>query len=81
PENWDQGYYMLPSIVTNIDQQSELVRSEQFGPIIPILQFSEIDEVVMLANDSEFGLRGSVWTENEDLAIEVADRLEAGAVF
>jgi len=81
PENWDQGYYMLPSIVTNIDQQSELVRSEQFGPIIPILPFSEIDEVVMLANDSEFGLRGSVWTENEELAIELADRLEVGAVF
>ncbi|MEH6991734.1 aldehyde dehydrogenase family protein [Neobacillus drentensis] len=81
PESWDQGYYMLPSIVTGIDQQSEVVRVEQFGPVIPILPFSDVDEAVKLANDSEFGLRASVWTDNEELAIELADRLEAGAVF
>ncbi|PGL70889.1 aldehyde dehydrogenase family protein [Bacillus sp. AFS055030] len=81
PEMWDQGYYILPTIVTGVDQESEIVRAEQFGPVIPILPFSTIDEVIKLANDSEFGLRASVWTENEELAIEMADRLEAGAVF
>ncbi|MFE4894455.1 aldehyde dehydrogenase family protein [Peribacillus butanolivorans] len=81
PETWDQGYYMLPSIITGVDQQSEVVRVEQFGPVIPILPFSDVDEAVRLANDSEFGLRASVWTVNEELAIEMADRLEAGAVF
>ncbi|WP_026566667.1 aldehyde dehydrogenase family protein [Bacillus sp. UNC41MFS5] len=81
PESWDQGYFMLPSIVTGIDQQSEIVRVEQFGPVIPILPFSDVDEAVKLANDSEFGLRASVWTENAELAIELADRLEAGAIF
>ncbi|MGG0175393.1 aldehyde dehydrogenase family protein [Gottfriedia acidiceleris] len=81
PEMWDQGYYILPTIVTGVDQQSEIVRSEQFGPVIPILPFSTIDDAIKLANDSEFGLRASVWTENEELAVEMADRLEAGAVF
>jgi acyl-CoA reductase-like NAD-dependent aldehyde dehydrogenase len=81
PETWNQGYYMLPSIVTGVNQQSEVVRVEQFGPVIPILPFSSLEEVVDYANDSEFGLRASVWTENEELAIEMADRLEAGAVF
>lgn len=81
PETWNQGYYMLPSIVTGVNQQSEVVRVEQFGPVIPILPFSSLEEVVDYANDSEFGLRASVWTENEKLAIEMADRLEAGAVF
>ncbi|ODG93042.1 MULTISPECIES: aldehyde dehydrogenase family protein [Bacillaceae] len=81
PEMWDQGYYILPTIVTGVDQQSEIVRAEQFGPVIPILPFSSIDEAIKLANDSEFGLRASVWTENEELAVEMADRLEAGAVF
>ncbi|MEY8190063.1 aldehyde dehydrogenase [Peribacillus simplex] len=81
PETWDKGYYMCPSIITGVDQQSELVRVEQFGPIIPILPFNGIDEAVKLANDSEFALRASVWTENEDIAVEMADRLEAGAVF
>ncbi len=72
PETWDKGYYMLPSIITGVDQQSELVRVEQFGPIIPILPFNDIDEAVKLANDSEFALRASVWTENEDIAVEMA---------
>ncbi|MDQ7863487.1 aldehyde dehydrogenase family protein [Peribacillus frigoritolerans] len=43
---------------------------EQFGPIIPILPFNDIDEAVKFANDSEFALRASVWTENEDIAVE-----------
>jgi acyl-CoA reductase-like NAD-dependent aldehyde dehydrogenase len=81
PETWDKGYYMLPSIVTGVSQQSEVVQDEQFGPIIPVLPFTTIDEAIKLANDSQFGLRASVWTENEELAIEMADRLEAGAVF
>ncbi|MGG1217568.1 aldehyde dehydrogenase family protein [Priestia endophytica] len=81
PETWDKGYYMLPSIVTGVNQQSEVVQDEQFGPIIPVLPFTTIDEAIKLANDSQFGLRASVWTKNEELAIEMADRLEAGAVF
>lgn len=81
PETWDQGYFMLPSIVTGAKQDSEIVQAEQFGPVIPILPFSNIDEALELANDSPFGLRASVWTENEKAATEAADRLEAGAVF
>lgn len=81
PESWDHGYYIMPTIVTGVEQTSEIVRAEQFGPVIPILPFSDIDEVVKFANDSEFGLRASVWTEDETLAEKLADRLEAGAVF
>jgi acyl-CoA reductase-like NAD-dependent aldehyde dehydrogenase len=81
PESWDQGYFIMPTIITGVDQQSEIVRAEQFGPVIPILPFSDVDEVVRLANDSEFGLRASVWTEDESLVEKLADRLEAGAVF
>ncbi|MBI0576929.1 aldehyde dehydrogenase family protein [Neobacillus cucumis] len=81
PESWEQGYYILPTIITGVDQQSEVVRAEQFGPVIPILPFSDVDEAIRLANDSEFGLRASVWTEDEELAATIADRLEAGAVF
>ncbi|WP_221563061.1 aldehyde dehydrogenase [Alkalihalobacillus sp. TS-13] len=79
--SWDEGYFMLPSIVTNISHDSELVKTEQFGPIIPVLPFTDLDEAVEMANDTEFGLRASVWTANEDTAIAIADRLEAGAVF
>ncbi len=81
PESWEQGYFIMPTIITGVEQTSEIVRAEQFGPVIPILPFSNIDEVVKLANDSEFGLRASVWTEDEALGVKLADRLEAGAVF
>lgn len=72
---------MLPSIVTGVQQDSEIVQAEQFGPVIPILSFSTIDEAVEMANDSQFGLRASIWTLDEEKAVEMADRLEAGAVF
>ncbi|WP_285766827.1 aldehyde dehydrogenase family protein [Peribacillus sp. SI8-4] len=81
PETWDAGYYMLPALVTGVHHQSEVVRVEQFGPIIPIVPFDETEEAIKYANDSEFGLRASIWTENEEAAILLADRLEAGAVF
>ncbi|PWW32060.1 acyl-CoA reductase-like NAD-dependent aldehyde dehydrogenase [Cytobacillus oceanisediminis] len=81
PESWDNGYYIMPTIITGVDQKSEIVRAEQFGPVIPILSFKDNEEVIRVANDSEFGLRASVWTEDESKAIEFADRLEAGAVF
>lgn len=81
PDSWDQGYFMLPSIVVGGDQQNEIVRAEQFGPIIPILPFADVEEAIQLANDTEFGLRASVWTKDENKALELSNRLEAGAVF
>ncbi len=81
PETWDKGYFMQPSIVTGVEQNSEIVRAEQFGPVIPILKFTSEEEAIQLANDTEFGLRASIWTENEGKVAEYADRLEAGAVF
>ncbi|WP_174727717.1 aldehyde dehydrogenase family protein [Mesobacillus harenae] len=81
PESWDKGFYILPTIITGAGQSSEIVQAEQFGPVIPILRFTDVKEAVKLANDSEFGLRASVWTEDESVAVQLADRLEAGAVF
>lgn len=80
-ETWEEGYFMLPSIVTNINHNTELVRAEQFGPVIPIVPYSNVEEAIEMANDTEFGLRASVWTADESNAIDIADRLEAGAVF
>jgi acyl-CoA reductase-like NAD-dependent aldehyde dehydrogenase len=80
-ESWNQGYFLLPSIATGVNQSSELVRAEQFGPIIPVLTYSDLDEVIAMANDTEFGLRASVWTADQQLAESFADRLDAGAVF
>jgi acyl-CoA reductase-like NAD-dependent aldehyde dehydrogenase len=81
PETWEQGLFVLPSIVLGAGDQDEIVRCEQFGPLVPIMTFKEEHEAVARANDSEYGLRASVWTARLERAQELADRLEAGAVF
>ena len=58
------GYFFPPTIVADIDESSRLVREEQFGPIVPVLKFSDVDDVVRRANDTRYGLSGSVWSRN-----------------
>lgn len=77
----DGGYYLRPSVVTGIPQSAALVAEEQFGPVIPVLPFDDVDEAVRLANDSEFGLASSVWSTDTEAATAVAARLEAGCTF
>ena len=81
PSSWDEGYFMLPSIILDAREEDEIVRWEQFGPVIPIMPFEDENEAVTRANSTPYGLRASVWTEDRAHAEVVADRLEAGAVF
>jgi aldehyde dehydrogenase len=78
---WDKGWFLLPSVVTGASQGDELVRCEQFGPVVPIVTFDDETEAVQLANQSEFGLAASVWDDDVDHALGVAGRIEAGTVF
>jgi aldehyde dehydrogenase len=81
PTTWDRGYFLLPTVVTGIHPESELVACEQFGPVIPILPFNTEEEAVRLANATEFGLAASVWTDDVDHGFDVARQLEAGTAF
>ncbi len=81
PHTWQHGYFLLPSIVLGAAQHAQIVHCEQFGPIIPIVPFSDEDEALTWANDTDYGLRASVWTSNRGKASEFADLLQAGAVF
>lgn len=78
---WDDGWFVLPSVVTGLSEGDELVQCEQFGPVVPILAFDDEDEGVRLANQSEFGLAASVWDDDVDHAFTVAEQIEAGTVF
>lgn len=77
----EEGHYMLPVIARDIPQGAELVAVEQFGPVIPLVAYDTVDQAVVMANDSEFGLASSVWSEDTDRAIAVASRLDAGVSF
>lgn len=75
------GYYMMPKLITGVDDSYAIVRDEQFAPALPVLPFDTVDEAVSRANDSEFGLSASVWSADRDRARQVAARVEAGTVF
>lgn len=81
PETWSMGYFVLPSIILGASHHDEIVQCEQFGPLVPIMPFKDDDEAIAAANDTEYGLRASVWSANNARAQEIADRLEAGAAF
>lgn len=76
-----RGYFFPPTLVTDIDERSRLVQEEQFGPIVPILEFRDIDDAVRRANDTRYGLSGSVWSRDPARAAEVAARLEVGTAW
>ncbi|WP_462409765.1 aldehyde dehydrogenase family protein [Neobacillus sp. Marseille-QA0830] len=79
--NPEAGYYILPTIVTDVNQSDPIVQSEQFGPVIPILSFETEEEAIKLVNDTEFGLGNSIWTNDVDKGFQLGRRLQSGSVF
>lgn len=75
------GYFVAPTIVRDLHDQSELVAEEQFAPILPVLKYDAVDEAVARANASPYGLGGSVWSADQDRARAVAQRLQVGTAW
>jgi acyl-CoA reductase-like NAD-dependent aldehyde dehydrogenase len=71
----------LDVIVADIDEHSRLVREQQFGPIVPVLKFSDEGDAIRRANDTRYGLSGSVWSSSPQRAAELASRLEVGTAW
>jgi acyl-CoA reductase-like NAD-dependent aldehyde dehydrogenase len=76
-----KGYFYPITIVSNVDHGCRLVDEEQFGPALPVIRYSSIDEAVAKANDSPVGLGGSVWSKDLRMAQAVAAQLECGTVW
>ncbi|SEH13904.1 Acyl-CoA reductase [Sphingopyxis sp. YR583] len=75
------GYFLRPTIVRDVTDGDQIVDEEQFGPILPVIRYSDIDDVVARANASPYGLGASVWSRDVDRALAVADRIESGSVW
>jgi acyl-CoA reductase-like NAD-dependent aldehyde dehydrogenase len=75
------GYFVPPTLVTDVDESSRIVREEQFGPVVPILKYSDLDDALARANDTRFGLSGSVWTSDITRGKEIAAQLEVGTAW
>ncbi|MCB1944946.1 MAG: aldehyde dehydrogenase family protein, partial [Thauera sp.] len=76
-----KGYFYPPTIVADIADGTRLVDEEQFGPVLPVIRYRDVDEAVRLANASTNGLGGSVWSGDPEAARAVANRLECGTVW
>ena len=76
-----EGYFVKPTIVRDVTDGNSIVDEEQFGPILPVIPFTDVDDVINRANNTEYGLGGSVWSQNEERGLEIADRIESGSVW
>jgi acyl-CoA reductase-like NAD-dependent aldehyde dehydrogenase len=81
PEGPPGGYFIPVTIVDDPPEDARVVQEEAFGPVLPMMRFASIDEVVDRANASEYGLAGSVWSRDIDQAVAIARRLETGTVW
>jgi acyl-CoA reductase-like NAD-dependent aldehyde dehydrogenase len=75
-----EGLFYKPTFVRKVDHTMELMREETFGPIVAVMRVADEEEAIRLANDSHYGLSGSVWTKDIERGIEIAKRLETGSV-
>jgi aldehyde dehydrogenase (NAD+) len=75
-----KGYFVRPTVLTNVSTDARLYREEIFGPVVTVLPFDDEDEAIALANDTTYGLAGAVYTENGARAHRVAKRIEAGTI-
>ncbi|QCW51642.1 aldehyde dehydrogenase [Nocardioides dongxiaopingii] len=75
------GYFYEPTVLVDVDNDMQVVREEIFGPVAAVMPFDHEDEVVALANDTEYGLAAGVWTRDLGRAHRMANRLDAGTIW
>ena len=75
------GFFVPVTLVDNPPEDSRIVQEEQFGPILPLLRFTDIEDAIAKANDTDMGLAGTVWSADTDAAMRIAERLDTGNVW
>ncbi len=81
PEGLDRGYFVRPTVFTDVNPDMRILREEIFGPVVAVQPFEEVEEAIARGNDTEFGLAASVWTRDIGKAHKVAQGLRAGTVW
>ncbi|MDI3452891.1 aldehyde dehydrogenase [Acinetobacter sp. V89_4] len=78
---YENGWYVKPTLLTNVNNDMRVAREEIFGPVVVAIPYNTIEEAIQIANDSEYGLSGGVFTNETDKAIEIARQVRTGGVY
>jgi len=77
----DKGYYYEPTVLTGCKQNMDVIRKEVFGPVIPIVEFDDLDEAIAFANDSDYGLTSSIYTRDLNVALRACQEIRFGETY
>ena len=80
PGHLDKGYYVEPTVFVDVTNDMTIAREEIFGPVLAVIAYKDEEEAIRIANDSDFGLSGSVWSASEERALAVARRIRTGTI-
>ena len=78
PDGLTSGWYVRPTVFANVDNRMRIAQEEIFGPVLSVIPFDDVDDAVRIANDSEYGLAGTVWTADVESGMDVARRVRTG---
>ena len=80
PDGLERGYYVQPTVFSDVTPEMTIAREEIFGPVLAIMPYDSEDDAVRIANDTDYGLSGGVWGADEEDALRVARRIRTGQV-
>lgn len=80
PAGLEKGYYVTPTVFADVDNSMRIAQEEIFGPVLVVIAYEDEDDAVRIANDSEYGLSGGVWSADDGHALEIARRIRTGTV-
>ena len=80
PKDLDHGFFLEPTLLSGLPDDASILREEVFGPVVCVIPYSDVDEAVRIANSSEFGLAGYVWSGSNERAMSVGRRMQAGMI-
>jgi aldehyde dehydrogenase (NAD+) len=78
PEGLDSGYFVQPTVFADVDNKMTIAQEEIFGPVLSIIPYGTEEDAIRIANDSVYGLAGSVWTTDVPKGIEIASKIRTG---